>query len=39
MLYGLPRSDNYGNDVCAFCHYWEGFARLVHKETRKGVNR
>ena len=28
MLHGLPRADNYGCDVCAFCHYWEGDARL-----------
>ena len=28
MLHGLPRSDNYGCNVCAFCHYWEGDAQI-----------
>ena len=28
MLHGLPRADNYGCNVCAFCHYWEGDAQL-----------
>lgn len=28
MLHSLPRSDNYGCNVCAFCHYWEGDAQL-----------
>ncbi|SOY28775.1 hypothetical protein AMURIS_01486 [Acetatifactor muris] len=28
MLHGLPRADNYGCNVCAFCHYWEGNAQL-----------
>lgn len=28
MLHSLPRTDNYGYDVCAFCHYWEGEANL-----------
>ncbi len=28
MLHGLPRADNYGCNVCALCHYWEGDAQL-----------
>lgn len=28
MLHGLPRADNNGCNVCAFCYYWEGDAQL-----------
>ncbi len=28
MIHSLPKDDGYINNVCAFCHYWEGEARL-----------